>query len=219
MIEKARRGARWLVELSRWYGYRFGFLADREAYDDEFWTFHHPGDWPGFARVLLETFRPSVVVDVGCGDGKLLAAITAIAPHVSVAGFDGSPAALRRALAHGVPVTQVDLAARSVPPALTTALERCDLALCLETAEHLPPWYARGLVAALARAPRVVFSGAQPGQGGRLHVNEQPPQYWVDLFAAEGLTPHASEDAVRARLGALHLPSWYVANLQVFDRP
>jgi len=61
---------------------------------------------------------------------------------------------------------------------------RFDLAICLETAEHLKASAAETLVESLVRhAPAVLFSAAVPYQRGPGHVNEQWPNYWCERFA------------------------------------
>lgn len=209
--------------LARWCGSTlFGALPARdEPYDERFWASHDTGNWERFASLVVEHFAPRSVVDIGCGDGKLLAALRAVAPQVRTRGFDGSAAALRAAEARGVAVERYDLAfgtARSHAP-LAARVRGCDLAISLETAEHLPPWSAHGLVAVLGEAPVVLFSGAQPLQGGTLHMNERPLEYWASRFAAIGLDPHPGEPAFRAALRGIDLPWWYAANVQVFRRP
>jgi methyltransferase family protein len=68
-------------------------------------------------------------------------------------------------------------------------LERFDLAVCLEVAEHLPPATGEPLVATLTRvAPVVLFSAAVCLQGGNEHLNERPRDYWKQLFARHGFT-------------------------------
>jgi hypothetical protein len=97
-------------------------------------------------------------------------------------------------------------------------LPRCDLAVCVECAEHLQPGRAESLVACLTGAADVVvFSAAVPGQCGNGHINNQPPDYWRELFARHGFVRH---DALRAHL--LHepeVPWWYRQNLFLFARP
>jgi 2-polyprenyl-3-methyl-5-hydroxy-6-metoxy-1,4-benzoquinol methylase len=191
-----------------------------DAYDDSFWAFHEAGDWAGFARVVCERFSPNSIADVGCGQGLALEALQARDPHLRLIGYDGSRAALRRAESRGVPVRALDLATasedviRSVAGELTTF----DLVLCLEVAEHLPPWRARTLVRLLTAAPRVVFSAAHPNQGGRLHVNEQPAAYWVRRFGEQRFRVSPVDAAFRAEVAELSLPSWYAENLHVFER-
>jgi SAM-dependent methyltransferase len=95
-----------------------------------------------------------------------------------------------------------------------------DLAYCFELAEHLDRWLGDRLVVFLSNlAPIVVFSAAQPGQGGLGHVNEQPTDYWIDLFEKEGqiYRPDLTTQ-LKARLYPLTMSApWLPANLTVFQ--
>jgi hypothetical protein len=67
---------------------------------------------------------------------------------------------------------------------------KADLAICLEVLEHLPLSVANSLIARLTEASNfVIFSAAQPGQGGTYHINEQELKYWVDQFAKFDFEP------------------------------
>ena len=52
----------------------------------------------------------------------------------------------------------------------------------------------------------IVITAAPPGQGGTDHVNEQPPQYWIEKFTGAGalfseeLTAAFREDWARANV-------------------
>lgn len=95
---------------------------------------------------------------------------------------------------------------------------RCDLALCLEFAEHMPEERAPALVEWLiSSAEKVVFSAAIPQQGGKGHINEQWPRYWKELFENFGFKRY---DHLRARI--VHdpeIPWWYRQNLFLFASP
>jgi hypothetical protein len=92
------------------------------------------------------------------------------------------------------------------------------LAVSLETVEHLPPWHSGKLLRLVCVAPTVVFSAAQPGQGGTLHVNERPVEHWVRRFRRLGYALSADNDAFHAEVRALDLPPWYAANVNLFVR-
>jgi SAM-dependent methyltransferase len=128
-------------------------------------------------------------VDVGCGSGAYAAEVTRRG-H-SVVGFERSGAGRLIARRQGVDCRHFDLRR----PLSIPATASFDLAYCFEVAEHLPPELGESLVDVICRlARKVVFSAAQPGQGGVGHINEQPPDYWHVRFAANGFdhSPSAS---------------------------
>jgi hypothetical protein len=162
------------------------------------------------APLLLELFSPTSIVDVGAGGGHWAAACLA-AGVLDVLAIDGpwAPQSTRQTPAGEF--LEHDLSAPLV-------LDRTfDLALCLETAEHLPASAAPGLVQALTdAAPVVVFSAALPGQGGDGHINEQPASYWAGLFADRGYACFAD---LRRRIwndGTAEV--WYRQNVLCFVR-
>lgn len=94
---------------------------------------------------------------------------------------------------------------------------RYDLVQSLEVAEHLPQAAASTFVTTLTRHGDVVlFSAAPPGQGGEHHTNEQPYEYWRDLFAACGFV---MVDWIRPRIaGDTAIRYWYRYNIFMFVR-
>lgn len=136
------------------------------------------------ADSFLARFRPASVADVGCGTGALLHRLKQ--GGVRVFGLERSEAALAICRQRELEVQTVNLleigpkdAARYPGP--------FDLVLSFEVLEHLPPDRAASIVGFLcALGPRIVFSAAQPGQGGHDHLNEQPLDYWIRLFDEAG---------------------------------
>ena len=90
-----------------------------------------------------------------------------------------------------------------------------DLVQSLEVAEHLPDDKAAGFVDNLVRHGDVIlFSAAVPHQGGEHHVNEQPPEYWRELFAERGYDVF---DWLRPRLAdQRQVKPWYRFNSYVY---
>ncbi|HET7464283.1 MAG TPA: class I SAM-dependent methyltransferase [Longimicrobium sp.] len=218
--ERTRRMAAIPRGVAAWYAHRLRHGGREEPYDERFWDYHAGGDWPGFARVLLRHAPARSVLDVGCGDGKLLAAIAGVAPGTRVLGIDGSPTALGVARKRGVETRALDLAAvgRRGVERVAQEIGSFDLAVSLETVEHFPPWHSGKLLRLAAVAPAVVFSAAQPDQGGTLHVNERPVEYWVRRFRRIGYDLSPANDAFRGEVRALDLPPWYAANVNLFVR-
>ena len=179
-------------------------MRGTETYDDAFWDFHDVGDWEGFARAAIDVVHPTSVVDVGCGHGLALQGFARVDPTLRLQGFDDSDAALARARTRGVPVDRLDLVALSRRDAAVLARELAsfDLVVCLEVAEHLPPWHSDKLLTVITAGTRLIFSAAHPLQGGRLHVNEQPAAYRIERLAARGFDLSAEDNGFRRRVAA-----------------
>lgn len=141
--------------------------------------------------LLIDYVAPTSVVDVGCGVAAWLEVLRE-AGVSDVVGVDGD---------------HVSMDLLRIPSGLFHAHDleqplhlprRFDLAISLEVAEHLDAAHARRLVADLTQlAPVVLFSAAVPGQGGTHHVNEQWPDYWVELFRERG---YVVIDCLRPRI-------------------
>jgi SAM-dependent methyltransferase len=209
------------VALGRWMlAGTDGELAAADGYPDEFWDRHGGDDWTGFAEAVRHYCAPRSLVDVGCGDGRFLAAVRALDGDLHVLGIDSSPAALQRAQHAGVPVERHDLSfwRSREPTKLRERIAGFDVTVSLETAEHLPPWTGRAFVEALTQGRLAIFSAAHPDQGGTLHMNERPFAYWRALFEARGFQVCRFDEEFGAAVRALDLPWWYGANIHVFER-
>src|ERR671933_688397 len=100
VLDVAKRrapGAYWRVRtaasLAGWYAHRLR-RRDESPFGEDFWRRNEAGDWAGFARIILRHTSAASALDVGCGDGKLLAAMIREAPGLRCAGVDSSAAAL-----------------------------------------------------------------------------------------------------------------------------
>lgn len=170
-------------------------------------------------RTLADMFRPKSVVDIGCGPGVYLIPFK---PESKVLGVDGSPKA-GQALEPGEFVSADFRKDWTLPADYDgDGPKRFDLALCIEVAEHLPPDRADYLVSLLASAaPIVFFSAAQPGQGGTLHLNEQPREYWLEKFAARGFALSPRNDELCAAIAAnphCQRVQWLIGNAMLLER-
>ncbi len=155
-------------------------------------------------RPVLAALRPRSVVDIGCGLGSWLA-VARDSGVSEIIGVDG-PWIDRTRLA--IPPADFKEADLGQPLTLGRSF---DLAICLETAEHLPCDRASSFVGDLvALAPVVLFSAAIPGQGGWNHVNEQWSDYWTELFQQHD---YRRVDAIRWRhWDDSSIEPWYVQN-------
>lgn len=151
-----------------------------KTYDRAFYDFVSLDAHPSASAVMERFFQvmiPESVIDFGCGEGAWLRAVTDQGVH-DVVGVDC-----------GIDTTQLEFPAeRYVDHDLREPLQlgrEFDLALCLETAEHLPKESADTLLDSIAaHAQVVIWSAALPLQGGDGHYNEQWPEYWIERFDA-----------------------------------
>ena len=155
--------------------------------------------------LILDYVKPVSVVDVGCGIGAWLAEFCKHNVN-DILGLDGAWVDARLLTIPREHFQVVDLAQAITVP------RRFDLAVSLETAEHLPPDSATAFVDSLTRLSSViVFSAAIPFQGGHHHVNEQWPEYWAKLFDERGYT---FVDCLRPRVwNNPAVEWWYAQNL------
>ena len=123
------------------------------------------------------------IIDVGCGPGGWLS-VAADQGVRQLVGVDAPRALSGTRRFDGFEFIAADL---SQPLAID---RQFDLAMSIETAEHLPAACAADFVRSLCSlAPVVLFSAAWPGAGGVEHHNEQWPSYWIELFAASDFEP------------------------------
>jgi trans-aconitate methyltransferase len=164
------------------------------------------------AKTLIKVFKPQTVVDVGCGSGGIGQALLAHGAG-AVHGFDFSSDSITVAQAKLTSARQLDVTKAEAIPATG------DLCLCTEVAEHLPPKFGPHLVNLLARvAPAVVFTAAHPGQGGHLHVNLRPRDYWIELFEQAGLRYNSGAVEAMRTMYEGRMNQDYDVNLMVFCR-
>jgi SAM-dependent methyltransferase len=164
------------------------------------------------ANSILNEFKATCIIDVGCGTGALLEALRY--RGCEVFGLEYSEAALKYCRSRRLSVAKFDLE-RDVFNDNRTY----DVAVSMEVAEHLPEMVADRYVALLTRLSQVIiFTAAPPGQGGIDHVNEQPPSYWISKFQEHGFK-HAEELSQRLREtweAAGDVEGWYHKNLMIF---
>ena len=160
--------------------------------------------------MVLELIQPESVIDVGCGLGTWLRVFREFGVE-DFLGIDGD---------------HVDPKMLEIPKEqfLTFDLKRpfqierqFDLVVSLEVAEHLPTDCAKIFVDSLTTlGPAILFSAAQPLQGGENHVNEQWPDYWVSYFQKKG---YVAIDCVRKKIwGNPSVEWWYAQNTFIFIR-
>lgn len=190
------------------------FFSDSSLdYGDDFYRSQLEGSYKSarrYAERILSVYRPSSVVDAGCGRGAWLKAFRDCGAE-KIVGLDGPWNSSSNMVDSSIDFRGVDL---NKPIALEDS-KRFDLAMSVEVAEHLKASSARDFVASLTRlADAVLFASAFSGQGGTNHINEQPHTYWARLFAEQGYLPY---DLFRpAFWGDSDIEFWYQQNVFLY---
>lgn len=177
---------------------------------------------PPFVDSVLSLYPEiKTAVDVGSGSGSYVN--TFRKKGVSALGLEYSVSARRYAAKNSIPILPFDLSQKDHDP--LAILGTADVAISIEVGEHIPNIFSEDLVKSLTRLSRLVlFSAAQPNQGGIGHINEQPPEYWTELFfqnkysLAREETSDFKTELDRRYKGVGISGSWLLANLQVFRR-
>jgi SAM-dependent methyltransferase len=166
------------------------------------------------ASSIVNEFKATNIVDVGCGTGALLEALRE--GGCEVFGLEYSEAALKYCRARRLNVAKFDLERDVFYDNRTFGV-----AVSMEVAEHLPATVADRYLDLLTRLSQVViFTAAPPGQGGTNHVNEQPPSYWITKFRQRGFD-YAEDLSQRWRdnwKASGEVEDWYHKNLMIFRK-
>ena len=157
------------------------------TYDARFFDYVDSGAVQS-ARALIgalsDAISPQSVLDIGCGRGAWLRSWKEHGVN-KVHGLDGDYIDPTRLYIDPFEFTSVDV---SRPFNLGQTF---DLVQSLEVGEHLSQDSAAGFVSSITNHGNIVmFSAAVPGQGGTQHVNEQPLEYWRDIFYRLGYSAY-----------------------------
>ena len=150
------------------------------------------------------------VVDIGTGTGTWLKAAEKIGAR-KIKGYDGY---LQDTTLLEISPTCFELHDLEKP---IINASKFDLALCLEVGEHIKNECSETLVSSISNcSDNVIFSAAIPGQLGVGHINEQWPDFWISLFAANGFN---CIDIIRPKIWAnIKIPFWYKQNCLFFTK-
>jgi len=162
--------------------------------------------------ILTKLVVPNSILDVGCGTGTWLKVAKELGV-LDVVGIDGDYVD-RSLLLQNLKEEEFLATDLSFPFQLD---RQFDLVICLEVAEHLKESSADTLITSLTcHSDAILFSAAIPFQGGQNHLNEQPPQYWIEKFEQHGYQVY---DLIRPLVwDSPEVDVWYKQNMFLFSR-
>jgi len=162
--------------------------------------------------ILIEEFRPKSVADVGCGAGVYLREFQK--KGIKIKGYDASRNAAKDAFIDRSFIELQDLTKE------LKASKKYDLVISFETGEHIPKRYSGIFVKNISKLGDIAaFSASQPGQGGRHHVNEQQPEFWIRIFGKNNFKylPEKTE-RLRKKFKDIKCVWWLQKNVLVFKK-
>lgn len=165
------------------------------------------------AKWIKDTIKPKKVLDIGCGPGTYVEEL--IAEGIKAEGIDIDDRVEGKSYLHK----------ESIFDTKRTA----DTVITFEVLEHIDPAFADQEVDALYNAIKsggtMIFTAAQPGQGGIGHINCRKKDYWGKKFVAKGLifdeelTADITKALLENRYQQQNYMGWFVNNVMVFKKP
>ena len=167
----------------------------------------------GIARWMKDIIKPKKVLDIGCGPGSYVEELIA-------EGID----------AHGIDIDErVEGKDYLSKVSIFDNKRTADVVTCYEVLEHIDPVFADQEVDALYNALEpggtLIFTAAQPGQGGVGHINCRKKEYWFNKLTEKGLVyqQDLTGDIIQAlttnRYKHDTYMGWFVNNVMIFKKP
>lgn len=162
------------------------------------------------AKIINSNFVFNSVFDIGCGVGIYIKEFKKMGKDVI--GCDSSSVAQQYSkdfIIFSADVTQ--------PIFLK---KKYDIVICFEVAEHIMTQYSRQLVKNCTNNSDIVlFTAAPIGQGGVGHINEQPYDFWVDLFEEMNFKYNVElSEKIRDQMKKEDVVYWIANNFMCFSK-
>ena len=157
----------------------------------------------------ISSKNPKLVYDIGCGPGTYVNSMRDVG--VNAYGYDIDERVNGNQYLSTFDFTKGTLS------------QPCDLALCLEVAEHIDEKFAdtfvKNLTSAIEQHVLLVWTAAVPGQGGIGHINCQPKEYWEGKITNHGFMriPTLEDELKQYVYRSIHM-GWFINNLMVFQK-
>jgi SAM-dependent methyltransferase len=127
---------------------------------------------PNLWEFLVDTYKVSTVLDIGCGMGYASSYFKSLG--CSVVGVDGLDELVEKNL-----IKDEFILHDYEQGCAINGDDTFDLAWCCEFVEHVYEEYSDNFLKDFQRCNHVAITYAYPGQGGHHHVNENTQEYWI----------------------------------------
>lgn len=159
------------------------------------------------ATWISNALPPGTVLDIGCGPGTYVDALRTFGIQARGVDIDNR--------VNG----KENLKFQSLFDLDDT--DKSDTVICLEVAEHIDESFADSVAYQVARCVKktLIWTAAQPGQGGIGHINCQPREYWDAKLSAQGLVRNRELETTMLEfiVQGPHM-GWFRNNVMIFER-
>jgi glycosyltransferase involved in cell wall biosynthesis len=160
------------------------------------------------AEWISNKVNPSCVQDLGCGPGMYVKALMTCGQYAK--GYD---------IDKRLNYDNQFLFQKSI----FDLTEQSDFVMCLEVAEHISPEsseaFLDAVIGCLEPGGTLLWSAAQPGQGGIGHINCKPKSEWQDMLEERGLV-HQEEiekELIKDMKNGYHM-GWFISNAIIYKK-
>jgi len=190
----------------------FEFIYNKKFYDDILAVDKETKSSEKLAKAIKLYLKPKSVIDVGCGIGIYLKPLDL--SGISCFGIEGSSIARKYSVFNKNRIIVADVTRK------LNINKKYDLALCIEVAEHIPKKTSSILIGNLTSLSNIIlFTSAPPGQGGTDHINEQKPQFWINLFNKKNFVfDKEKTEQIKNFLIQKKCIWWIPANMMIFKK-
>lgn len=157
------------------------------------------------AQWVADIVQPKKVLDIGCGPGTYVDSLRSLG--VEAWGYDIDDRVEGKPFLFQQNLFSVD--------------DTADLVMCFEVAEHIESDYNYEIVESIAdmvdAQGTLIWTAAQPGQGGVGHINCQPKEFWLKEFEEAGLVHDPIlERSLKNYIQDKPHMGWFMNNVLVF---
>jgi len=169
-------------------------------------------------EAVLNFINPTSVVDVGCGTGLYLKPFIERG-GIYVKGMEINPIAVENSVISKDLIIKKDICNLGIFAFKgDTGGVGYDVAICLEVFEHINEVHIpKALLNLCGLSDLIIFSSAQPGQGGNGHVFLKPKSFWEEKFSELGyFKDYDLEIDIWNYVKKRRHMGWFRQNFQVF---